>query len=769
MNSNNYKHRDLSWLDFNYRVLQEAKDKNVPLLERIKFLAIYSSNLDEFFRVRVANHRQFVRVGRRTQRDIGYDPVKTLNQILGIVNNQQLEFSRLFDEDILPELRRNKIFILKREQLNKEQSKYIESYFKDYMLPYAQPVLLVGNKIKPFLTNNALYLALNLIEKDTKKTSYAIVKVPSDHLPRFIDLPSNSGEKHNIIMIGDVVRHNISLIFPGYDIINSFSIKLTRDAELYIEDEFSGNLVDKIKKSLNRRNIGPASRLVFDRAMPKPMLDFLMNVFELTPYDLLPEGRYHNNSDFFKFPNYGLTHLKDTPLPPLSIPELEFSDNILDAISKEDFYIHVPYHKYESVIKYFEDAADDPNVTHIKIIQYRVAKVSRIMEALKKAVLNGKQVTTFIEVKARFDEETNLNWGEKLGAAGVTVYYSLPGYKVHSKMAVIRRIEEGKPKIFGYFSTGNFHEKTAELYSDVGIFTADPRITGEATRLFTFLETKKKPEKEFIHLGVGLFNLKEKFISLVRREIDNAKKGLKAKMTLKMNNLEEKEMIDLLYEASKAGVEVNLLIRSVCSIITGKKGLSENIHAVSIVDRFLEHSRIFYFYNNDDEEIYISSADWMERNLHYRVETLIPIYDELNKEVFKTLLSIQIHDNVKARSLDHNRENTYIDTNYDLAVRSQTETYYYIKRMTEQRQKMRAHLITEMIVEEREEMINKSLNKKVIDDVVASKLVKQSTKPVSKKTPAKKATPVKKVATKKVITRKTAVKKTAVKKISNKK
>lgn len=769
MISENYKHRDVSWLDFNFRVLQEAKDKNVPLLERIKFLAIYSSNLDEFFRVRVANHRQFVRVGRRTQRDIGYDPVKTLNHILAIVNKQQLEFSRLFDEEILPELKRNKIFILRREQLNKEQIKFIENYFKDFMLPYAQPVLLVGNKIKPFLTNNALYLALNLSERDTKKTSYAIVKVPSDHLPRFVDLPSSTQDRHNIIMIGDIVRHNISLIFPGYDIINSFSIKLTRDAELYIEDEFSGNLVDKIKKSLNRRNIGPASRLVYDRSMPKPMLDFLMNVFELTPYDLLPEGRYHNNSDFFKFPHYGLSHLKDVPLPPLSIPELEHSDNILDEINKEDFYIHVPYHKYESVVKFFEDAADDPNVTHIKIIQYRVAKVSRIMEALKRAVVNGKQVTTFIEVKARFDEETNLNWGEHLGAAGVTVYYSLPGYKVHSKMAIIRRIEDGKPKIYGYFSTGNFHENTAKLYSDVGIFTADPRITGEATRLFTFLETKKRPDKEFVHLGVGLFNLKEKFKALVQREIDNAKKGKKARMTLKMNNLEEKEMIDLLYEASKAGVEIILIVRSVCSIITGKKGLSENIHAISIVDRFLEHSRIFYFYNNDNEEIYLSSADWMERNLHYRVETLVPIYDKLNKEVFKTILSIQIHDNVKARSLDHDKVNTYIDTNYDLAVRSQTETYYYIKRMTEQRQKMRTQLMAEKNLHEVNFLNKKHLSKKVTDVDLPPKQIKITGKSVAKKIPAKKTSPPKKAAVKKVVSKKTTVKKTAVKKIVAKK
>lgn len=678
-----YKHRDISWLDFNYRVLQEAKDKNVPLFERIKFLAIYSSNLDEYFRVRVANHRSLVRAGKNAQKELDYHPSEILEEILHIVNEQQMEFSRIFEREIIPDLKRNNIYLLRREKLNKDQIEFIEKYFKDFMLPYAQPVLLVGNKVKPFLNNNALYLALHLKDKESKETHYAIVKVPSDHLPRFLELPNKSKEKHELIMLGDVVRHNISQIFPGYEILDSYSIKLTRDAELYIDDEFSGNLLEKIKKSLNQRNIGQASRLVYDRTMPKHMLDFLMSVFDLSSYDLLPEGRYHNNSDFFKMPHYEMLHLKDTPLPPLSIPQLEGADNIFDAIALNDFFIHVPYHKYEAVIKFFEDAAVDPNVTHIKIIQYRVAKVSRIMDALKLAVNNGKQVSTFIEVKARFDEETNLMWGEKLASHGVNVYYSLPGYKVHSKMAIVRRLESGVPRIYAYCSTGNFHETTAKLYSDIGIFTADPRITSEATRVFSFLETKKPPEAEFQHLGVGLFNLKDKFVFLVEREIQNAKKGLPAKMILKMNNLEQKDMIELLYKANDAGVDTQLIIRSVCSIITGKTGLSDHIHGISIVDRFLEHSRIFYFYNNGEEDIYLSSADWMERNLHYRVETLVPVYDPKIKEVFKTLLQIQLQDNVKARSLDFGQVNNYRTSDYDLAVRSQLETYFYIKRVTE--------------------------------------------------------------------------------------
>lgn len=741
--SDNYKHRDLSWLDFNYRVLQEAKDKNVPLFERIKFLAIYSSNLDEYFRVRVANHRSFARATSTTHSELDYNPIETLEEILRIVNEQQLEFSRIFEKEILPDLKRNNIFLLRRDKLSKDQIAFIEKYFKDYMLPYAQPVLLVGNKVKPFLNNNALYLALHMKEKDSSRVSYAIVKVPSDHLPRFLDLPNKAKDRHEVIMIGDIVRHNISLIFPGYDILDSYSIKLTRDAELYIDDEFSGNLLEKIKKSLNQRNIGQASRLVYDRNMPNHMLDFLMSVFDLSKYDLLPEGRYHNNADFFKFPHYGLHHLKDTPLPPLPIPQLEESENILDIIANHDYFIHVPYHKYESVIKFFEDAAEDPNVTHIKIIQYRVAKVSRIMEALKRAVANGKQVTTFIEVKARFDEETNLMWGETLASNGVNVFYSMPGYKVHSKMALVRRLEKGTPKIYVYASTGNFHENTAKLYSDVGIFTADPRITSEATRVFSFLETKKSPEVPFQHLGVGLFNLKDKFIALVRREIEHAKAGKPANMTLKMNNLEQKDMIDLLYEASQAGVKITLIVRSVCSIVTGLTGMSENIKAISIVDRFLEHARIFYFNNDGADEIFISSADWMERNLSYRVETLIPIYDEYIKEVFKTLLQIQMHDNVKARSLDHDKINKYVTSGNDLAVRSQIETYYYVKRMTEQRVTYFNQL---------------TLDKKIEDQKAADKAKKSGAKPKAK------VSTDKKVSTKKATTKKAAVKKSPAKK-----
>jgi polyphosphate kinase len=677
-------HRDISWLDFNYRVLQEAKDKSVPLLERLKFLAIYSSNLDEFFRVRVAGHRNLVRMGKKAQKELSYEPSEILDQILRIVNNQQEEFSVIFEQQIVPELAKYNVTIMRRHSLNKEQIGFVETYFNDLVLPHIQPIVLMGKKVKPFLNNGALYLALNLKDKETQHYEYAIVKVPSDIVSRFLILPSKKSNHHQLIMLGDVVRHNISAIFPGYDIIDSYSIKLTRDAELYLEeDDDSEGFIKKLRNSLLKRNVGPASRLVYDRNMPKKMLEYFMNVFELSSYDLLPEGRYHNNSDFFKFPDFGLSNLKDPVLEPLSITDLEEAESIFDVIAEKDYFIHVPYQSYESVIKFFENAAVDPNVTHIKIIQYRVASQSRIMEALRRAVKNGKQVSTFIELKARFDEEANLKWGEFLEKAGVSVYYSMPGLKVHSKLAMVRRIEDGLPKLYAYFSTGNFHEGTAKVYSDIGIFTANQKLNSEAARIFSYLETKQLPSKKFQLLGVGMFNLKEKFIDLVKREIHNAKNGKSASCILKMNTLEDKEMIDLLYEAGRAGVKIQLIIRGACSLIPGIKGVSDNIQARSIVDRFLEHARIFAFENGGNQEIFFSSADWMVRNLHHRIETLVPILQPEIVKMVNTLLKIQINDNLKARLIDVKKNNQYVKTDADLAVRSQVETYYYLKRQLE--------------------------------------------------------------------------------------
>ncbi|MGB3546616.1 MAG: polyphosphate kinase 1 [Saprospiraceae bacterium] len=675
--------RDISWLSFNHRVLQEAKDPAVPLFERIKFLAIYSSNLDEFFRVRMANHRNLLRVNKKTKKELDISPKQTVRTIQRIVNKQQEEFGRIFEKQIIPQLRKNGIHLLRRLELNDEQQKFVGNYFQEYMLPFVQPVLIVKDKIRPFLNNAQLYLSIQMLDKKNpnKGDEYALVKIPSDHLPRFIELPSAPG-RHDVIMLDDIVRNSVSWMFPGYDIQDTFSIKLTRDAELYIDDEFKGDLVQKIKASLIKRHVGPASRFVYDREMPADFLKFLSDVFELERYDTLREGRYHNNFDFFGFPDFGMKHLRDPGLPPLSYRPLEDTTDFWEQLRERDHMITVPFHKYESTVRFFEEAADDPAVTHLKIVQYRVARKSRIMKAIMRAVAAGKQVSVFIEVKARFDEEANLRWGEKLERAGVTVHYSFPGVKVHSKLALVRRNEPGGAQLYAYLSTGNFHEDTAKIYSDFGLFTSDHRLTGEVARVFSFLETVKVPDQPFEHLMVGQFNLREGLENLIDYEIAEARAGRPAGITLKMNSLQDWQMIDKLYEASRAGVPINMIIRGICCLIPGLPGVSENIYAVSIVDRYLEHARVFMFRHGGEEKIYLSSADFMTRNLSFRVETTFPIYDPAIKEEIKEYLATQLADNVKARLLSDQETNAYV-TKGDLAIRSQLETYYALKRRQE--------------------------------------------------------------------------------------
>ena len=675
-----YIHRDISWLSFNYRVLQEAKDETVPLYERLKFLAIYSSNLGEFFRVRIANHKYLLKAGKKARKQLEFEPQEIIKKCLAIVNEQQEEFSNIFENDIIPSLKGQGVRLISRSELTEDQFEYILDFFNNNLLPYVQPVLLVKGKIKPFLINSALYLALQLRDLETDEESYAIVNIPSDHVTRFITLPS-AAKYQDIIMLDDVVRQCCQYIFPGYKIIDSFSVKLTRDAEIYIDDEFSGDLIQKIKAGISKRNVGPASRLVYDRKMPADFLAFFQESFDLKKMDLLAEGRNHNNFDFFKFPTKGIEHLTDPELKPHEYPILEKSTDIFADIKKREHLLYYPYHSYESVIQFFEQAAVDPNVTHIKITQYRVAKKSRIMEALMLGAKNGKQVSAFIEAKARFDEEANLIWGEKLQKAGVNIYYSFPGIKVHSKLAIVRRIEDTVPMTYAYLSTGNFHEGTAKLYTDFGFFTADSNITLEAMKIFMNLEQKNLFPYEFEHLGVGQYNLKPLLISLVSQEIENAKKGLNAHIVLKMNSLQDMEMINLLYKASQAGVKIKLIIRGICCLVSGIEGISDNIETISIVDRFLEHARVFIFHNGGDEKFYLSSADWMVRNLHHRIECIFPIYDSKLQKFIKQILDIQLKDNVKARSLSANNYNSYKTNDYDLSIRSQVETYYYVKRV----------------------------------------------------------------------------------------
>lgn len=653
-------------------------DENVPLYERLKFLAIYSSNLGEFYRVRVSNHKNLINAGKKTLKKVEFEPRKIVSQILKIVTKQQLEFSRIFEDEIVPALKKEGITILRIKDLSDAQSEFVDNYFNENLIPDIQPILLKENMVKPFLQNGALYLGVYMKSKEDKdkKKYYAIVKIPSFTQKRFIELPSKKSIK--IIMLDDVVRKIIPYIFPGFKIIDSYSIKLTRDAELYIGDEYQGDLVEKIKKSLRKRDKGLASRLVYDRTMPKHFLNYLQMVFEIEDIDLLPEGRYHNNFDFAKFPNFTKGHLKDIGIPPLSYPALINSPSILDEIKKKDHLLYFPYHSYNSVIRFFEEAAVDKKVTHIKIVQYRVAKNSKIMDAIIKAVKNGKKVTAFIEIKARFDEEANLSWGEKLEAKGVNVIYSMPGLKVHSKLALVRKVDEGVEEYYSYLSTGNFHEGTAKLYTDFGLFTFNKKINEEVKMVFNYLETKEKPSRDFKYLAVGAFKLKDKICDLIKKEIALAKAGKKAYITLKMNSLQDQEMIDLLYSASKAGVRVKMIVRGICCLVPGVPKVSENITAISIIDKYLEHARVFIFGNDGNEKIYLSSADWMVRNLHRRVETMFPILDKELRYFVKNIIRIQLNDNVKARVFDHKNENTY-KKNDGQSIRSQYDIYYFIK------------------------------------------------------------------------------------------
>jgi polyphosphate kinase len=679
-----FTHRDLSWLSFNHRVLQEAKDPAVPLLERLKFLAIYSSNLDEFFRVRVANVRNLKKLGKKTKAALDFDPGELLRELHVLVNRQQEEISAIFEQQIVPELRNHHVHILRRLDLNEEQKVFVETYFNDHLLPFVMPVLLIKNKIRPFLANANLYLAVHLLprRRPLADSEYAIVKIPSDFVPRFVTLPSATN-RHDLILLDDVVRHNLVALFPGYDIVDTYSIKLTRDAELYIDDEYTGDLLQKIRTSLQKRQVGPPSRFVYDREMPNEMLMYLRETFELGKSDVLPEGRYHNNFDFFKFPDFGYTHLRNKPLSPLPHPVLSNAKDFFGAIAQKDQLLHVPYQSYDPVITFFEKAASDPDVTHIKVIQYRVAKQSRILNALMKAVQNGKLVSVFVEIKARFDEAANLEWGEKLEKAGVRVHYSFPGVKVHAKLAIVRRLEKGEPRLYAYLGTGNFHEETAKVYSDFGIFTIDQRLTSEIIQVFNLLENIQSTGQKFEHLLVGKFNLRSGIYHLIQREITAAKKGHAASMTIKLNSLEDRDMILKLYEASKAGVKIKLIIRGICCLVPGIMGYSDNIEVISIVDRFLEHARVFIFHNNGKQEVYLSSADWMERNLSYRIETSFPVYDPDLKRDIIDLIDLQLQDNVKARVIDRYNLNEYRREATDIPVRSQLETYFFMKRRSD--------------------------------------------------------------------------------------
>ncbi|MPQ46547.1 polyphosphate kinase 1 [Marinifilum sp. N1E240] len=687
MSKYQFLNRDLSWLSFNNRVLEVAKNPELPLYERIKFLAIYSSNLDEFYRVRVGTYKRFTELPPEDKKNLRENPDIILKKINTEVDRQQNQFGDIFRNNIIPELKENNIILLQDEKLCDEHHQFVKDFFLENLLPHAQPMLLLKKQVQPFLQNNSIYLAVKLYKRGSKKEEegtlkkrrarYAIIKVPCHHFPRFIELPEMDG-KHFIMFLDDIIKLRMKVLFPGYKIDSSFSFKLSRDADLLIEDEYSGDLIEMIERSLKKRETGTPSRFLFDESIPKGFLKFLKDSFDLTPNDMVKGGKYHNFQDFFGFPNPKHPELELEPYHPLNVEELKGeTKSIFKTIRKKDRILHFPYQSYKYVIRFLNEAALDPKVEEIKATQYRVADNSAVVNALINAAHNGKKVTVFVEVKARFDEEANLRSAREMRKAGVKIIYSIPGLKVHAKIALVKR--RGEKVDYAFLSTGNFNEKTAKVYADHGFFTADPAIIQDLKQLFDYLENKT-PGYKFNKLLIGQFNLKSELIRLIDREIENVKKGGKGYIILKMNGLQEREMIKKLYEASESGVKIDLILRGICCLKPDQK-YSKNIRVIRIVDQFLEHARAFYFHNEGEELLYLSSADWMNRNLQRRIECAFPITDPSIKNELIHILNIQLSDNVSARILDGKLDNIPLKRNkHDADVRSQIEIAEFLKQ-----------------------------------------------------------------------------------------
>ncbi len=688
--SPSYFDRDLSWLSFNYRVLLEASDKSLPLYERIKFLAIYSSNLDEFFRVRVASLRSLLGVKKKSLNQVGLKPEKLLDQVHAEVNRQQEEFGAIFQKEILPELKDNNIHLLQKFPKESVHKEFIEHVFEEEIFPFIHTELLRRKRIRHFLRENALYLAIKLYSnsrialkeaKETgnteRRTRRAIIQIPTHYFPRFIELPK-IGKHRYYMFLDDIIRYNLHKIFPGYEVAGAYSFKLNRNADLLIEDEYGGDLVEKIRKSLKRRQTGVPARFLYDHNMPKNLLRYLRDTFSLDKEDLMPGAKYHNFSDFFRFPNPSSPELAGDPYPPLPHLELETKTSMIEAIAEKDYMIHFPYQSYDYVIRFLTEAANDPDVLAIHATQYRVAANSAVVNAMILAAQKGKKVSVFVELKARFDEALNLHSAEEMERAGVKIIYSFPGLKVHAKTALVLRKEGEHTKGYAFLSTGNFNEKTARIYADHGFFTANEEIIDDLKGVFSHLEGKGESKPVFKQLLVAQFNMRSALEELIDREIALAESGKEGKILVKLNNIEDRKMIKKLYEASAAGVKVEMIVRGICCIRPQVPGLSDNITITRLVDQFLEHARVFVFHNQGEDALYMGSADWMKRNLSRRIEVVFPVLDpKLKQEVLK-ILELQLADNVKAVKLDAELNNVKI-VNDQPKVQAQIDTYELIK------------------------------------------------------------------------------------------
>jgi polyphosphate kinase len=653
--------RELSWLSFNDRVLQEASDPSVPLFERLKFIGIFSSNLEEFFRVRVATLQRMVDAGIDSNKMVyGGSPKKVLKQIHEVVVDQRARFDRVFGE-LRAALEKENVFLIDERQLLPEHREFVQRYFEESVRPRLVPIILDTLPEFPDLKNGVIYLAVRLESKQNgAKPRHALIEVSSDSLPRFLVLPS-VGPKRYVIMLDDVIRFGLKDVFSLFDIerADAYTIKLTRDAEIEIDDDVTMSLMDKISKSLKKRKEGPPVRFVYDRELPKDLLDFIMKRANLRKLDnVIAGGRYHNARDFVSFPNVIGPAQEYEPQPPLYHPALAKNRSALAVLRKQDVLLHLPYQSFDHVTDLLREAAIDPKVKSISMTLYRVAPESRVVNALINAVRNGKKVTVLFELRARFDEEANIRWTRALEDEGARLIGGVPGLKVHAKVALITRKEEGKLVDYALVGTGNFNEETARVYADHILMTSNPRVTSELRKLFDFLETNYRTH-QYQGLIVSPFDMRRALHKLVRREIKNARAGKPAYIDVKLNSLVDSELIHLLYDASRAGVKVRLIMRGTCSLVPGLPGTSENVEAVSIVDRYLEHSRILFFGNGGSERCYLSSGDWMTRNLDFRVEVAVPILDDAVRAELRYYFNLQLRDTAKARIINQARDNQY--------------------------------------------------------------------------------------------------------------
>jgi len=681
-NNSKYNNREISWLSFNARVLQEAEDPTVPLFERIRFLGIFSNNLDEFFRVRVAAVRRMLELGKDEETLLGnYSADELYDQIQETVIQQQQKAQEIY-RNIWQEMASENIFMLDEKQLTHEQGVFVRKYFNVKVLPNIVPIMLGKSMKFPYLRDKSVYLAVKLSKlKSPDKFAYALIRIPSRSVSRFLVLP-DQGNKKFVILVDDVIRFCLNDIFPifNFDHFEAYTIKVTRDAELDIDDDISKSLMEKMEISLKKRKVGVPVRLIYDREMPSDLLEFIMKKMKLDGEDkTVAGGRYHNHKDFMNFPEVGKQHHYYQSLPPVPHKDLPPHQSILKKLRQKDVLLHYPYQSFSHFIDFLREAAIDPKVSEIGITIYRVSETSKVVNALLNAIRNGKKVTVVIELQARFDEEANIFWSNKLQEEGAQVINGIPGLKIHCKLAWVQRKEKNGLRNYAYIGTGNFHEGTARVYADKGLLTADLEIANDVANMFEFFKHTYK-HFNFKQIVVSPFSLRNFFIHKIDQEIAHAKKGKKAYMILKMNSLIDQVMIDKLYEASRAGVKIQLIIRGIFGLKTGDPVLSKNIEAISIVDKFLEHTRVMLFANGGKEDIYISSADWMPRNLDRRIEVACPIYSPEIRTELKELLRIQLRDNSKARILDSELGNSYNNTGSSQRHRAQEDYHNYIKK-----------------------------------------------------------------------------------------